>query len=83
MLYIPPDFAYHSIKASYEKDEAVSLIEAEVSSPSNEDTFYLRGREFDEILNDGNTVTTILLTDGITVLGLANGTLSHQPNWTD
>ncbi len=83
VLYLPPDFAYHSIKASYDKNEAVTVIEAEVSSSSREDTFWLRGREFAETLNDGNTVKTIILTDGITVLGLANGTLSQEPNWTD
>lgn len=83
VLYLPPDFAYNSIKASYEKNEAVTVIEAEVTSSSGEDTFWLRGREFAETLNDGDTVKTIILTDGITVLGLANGTRAQEPNWTD
>lgn len=83
VLYMSPDFAYHNIKANYEKNEAISVIEAEVSSLSEDSTFFIRGREFSETLNDGGVVTTVVLTDGITVLGLANGPLSHEQNWTD
>lgn len=82
-LYMPPDIAYHSIVARYEADEAGTLMEAEITSISNGDTFFLRGQVFDNTHYDGSTVETMILTDGITVLGFANGRLSPESNWTD
>jgi hypothetical protein len=69
---------YHLVSATVGPDGAVSAV---VRSPSSGSVpFELHGQLFAGAQAEAGRCTTVLLTDGTTVLGLAYGPSSHECN---
>jgi hypothetical protein len=69
---------YHLVDATMDPDGSVDAL---ISSPaSGPDPFRLLGHIESQSLSSEGEVTTLLLTDGFTVLGLAHGPRSDEGN---
>jgi hypothetical protein len=78
LRFSPDTDPYHLVDATVDSDGGVNALVS--SPPGGADPFRLMGRMESQSLGEEGEVTTVLLTDGFTVLGLAHGPRSDEGN---
>lgn len=68
---------YATVKAKLKKHDIEALV---ISSTKGTPDCSLTGRLYADFVGGSERVTSIVLTDGFTVLGLAHGSLVNEPN---